>query len=419
VSHALKHAKATKVAVFVRRVRLVNMMAPTVGDGGLPQVSNPASEMQLDLGQGQVYKGQVAPGSGSNEGDGGQLVPHGEGTLHWPNGDYYQGGFYLGSIQGKGRKIMAQNGGNNRSPCRKYRVLWTSGNFVDGKLQGPGIQVFGDIGSHEAKQWYQGEFREGRMEGRGTYVDKVAGIVTSGDFLNNMVHGYAVRKFANGDELSGEFIRGATSGRCSYRFANGAVYEGEFTPGGANGFGVKQAAGMRYIGEFKDDKFNGRGVLKFSSGDVYKGEFKDDALHGKGIYQFANDDWCSGNFVQDRMSGHGEFFFSNGDKYVGEFQEDEIHGSGVYKFAKNNEVYEGKFESGKLQPYGRKTFSDGTTLEGTFKDGKPCGECNFTYISGPKAGETVKVVYKDGVLVEEGEVVEPSIPRTVSGSIPS
>ena len=56
--------------------------------------------------------------------------------------------------------------------------------------------------------------------------------------------------------------------------------------------------GNKYVGEFKDDKPNGKGTYTWSDGRKYEGEFKDGLKHGQGT-------WTS----------------INGYKYVGEWRE--------------------------------------------------------------------------------------------------
>ena len=68
------------------------------------------------------------------------------------------------------------------------------------------------------------------------------------------------------------------------------------------------AGGGKYVGEFKNDKFNGQGTLTYADGgNKYVGEFKDDLLNGQGTYTYAN-----------------------GDKYVGEHRDGNRHGQGPY-----------------------------------------------------------------------------------------
>ena len=39
-----------------------------------------------------------------------------------------------------------------------------------------------------------------------------------------------------------------------------------------------------YAGEWQAGRFNGKGVLKYDSGEIYSGEFKNDQIHGQGTF---------------------------------------------------------------------------------------------------------------------------------------
>ena len=45
---------------------------------------------------------------------------------------------------------------------------------------------------------------------------------------------------------------------------------------------------VKYIGQWKNDKFDGKGVLCFDDGKRYEGDFKQNAMDGNGIYYYAN-----------------------------------------------------------------------------------------------------------------------------------
>ena len=64
--------------------------------------------------------------------------------------------------------------------------------------------------------------------------------------------------------------------------------------------------GVKYIGEFRDNRRNGKGREIFPSGHQYVGEFRDGKRNGQGTY-----------------------IFPSGEKYVGEFRDDKRNGQGV------------------------------------------------------------------------------------------
>ena len=75
--------------------------------------------------------------------------------------------------------------------------------------------------------------------------------------------------------------------------------------------------GEKYVGEFKDDKYNGQGTLTLANGDKYVGEFKDNKRDGQGTYfyladnQFKGDKYV-GEYWDDKRDGQGTEYASNG-----------------------------------------------------------------------------------------------------------
>jgi hypothetical protein len=65
------------------------------------------------------------------------------------------------------------------------------------------------------------------------------------------------------------------------------------------------ADGRKYIGEWKDDKRNGKGTMTWADGDKYYGEFKDGYRHGQGTYTFANGAKYAGEWKDGKRNGTG------------------------------------------------------------------------------------------------------------------
>ena len=58
--------------------------------------------------------------------------------------------------------------------------------------------------------------------------------------------------------------------------------------------------GNKYVGEWKDDKENGKGTKTWKDGKKYVGEYKDGKRNGKGIFTWSNrekfvGEWKEGN----------------------------------------------------------------------------------------------------------------------------
>ena len=80
--------------------------------------------------------------------------------------------------------------------------------------------------------------------------------------------------------------------------------------------GVLDEAEFSYAGDFRNGKFEGRGILEFTGdkyqGDHYQGEFKSGLKHGFGIYFFSNSEKYSGHYVNGMRHGFGTYTFNNG-----------------------------------------------------------------------------------------------------------
>ena len=84
-------------------------------------------------------------------------------------------------------------------------------------------------------------------------------------------------------------------------------YDGDMVNGKMHGYGTYTLDGNKYVGEFKNDNFNGQGTYISSNGDKYVGEWKNDMMHG-----------------------YGTLTYSDGVKYVGEFQDSNATGGWYY-----------------------------------------------------------------------------------------
>ena len=125
-----------------------------------------------------------------------------------------------------------------------------------------------------------------------------------------------------------------------------------------NCFGSWQDDGHKYVGEFKDDLFNGQGTYTYPSGREYSGQFSAGNFSGIGTMSWPDGTKYVGEFKDDKFNGQGTYTYPDGTKYVGEFKDDLFNGQGTY------------------------TESDGAILEGVWFDDelvqeKPIGTINF------------------------------------------
>ena len=53
----------------------------------------------------------------------------------------------------------------------------------------------------------------------------------------------------------------------------------------------------------------------------YEGEFKNNKIEGKGIWDWPNGDKYEGNFIDGKYNGFGILVYKDGKKYEGEFKD--------------------------------------------------------------------------------------------------
>lgn len=187
--------------------------------------------------------------------------------------------------------------------------FWGHFQYLQGELQG---------------STYSGEYKAGKMSGRGMFRYK-GGREYFGGWEANMPSGTVEEKFPNGDSFEGTYLNGQKEGPGKYFYANGDVYEGSFRAGHPEGKGTfRSANGNVYEGNFKAGKCHGKGTITYANGDSYEGDWADNAKHGKGRYTYKNGDIYVGEFARGMKHGRGILTNSNGDRREAEWQNDEI-----------------------------------------------------------------------------------------------
>ena len=160
--------------------------------------------------------------------------------------------------------------------------------------------------------------------------------------------------------------------------------------------------GVIYIGEFKNDKYNGKGVLYIKKNKlVYEGYFLNGLFEGKGKFYQQNGDCYIGNFKNGKPDGIGKEYFQKTDilKYKGGFKNDCYHGEGEFYDQKGRLLCKGKFEYDKLV-YGILYYDNGDYYEGEIKDFAANGKGAEYY----KNGKPKRIGnFVNGVIEGEGK----------------
>lgn len=158
---------------------------------------------------------------------------------------------------------------NGKSGLGVYR--WSAGSYHWGKLS---MDDFNGVGIYITSQgftlnncpnchYYVGNYSNDKLEGKGTCYDQYGNLIYYGEFSN--------------DAPTGTYP--STANYSSYKFEC-------FT----------YNSGNMYIGETKNGKRHGKGILLWKNGDAWYGEWTDDKRDGYGIHMYYNGNLTAGNW---------------------------------------------------------------------------------------------------------------------------
>lgn len=178
------------------------------------------------------------------------------GAVRYPNGNIYRGEFHHGAREGLGFIVINAKGTSD------------SNNILSNE---PAV--------------YAGEFRANKLNGRGVWFPQ-SGDAYSSRFVDNIAQPAASRKNCGGPPSAAWNYCVAT-----LTYGNGNVYRGEFVNGRREGIGmieirvtgIPDDSSIRtpvpgvYVGEFRDDRLNGRGMI-FMPGAGFYGTFTNNRL---------------------------------------------------------------------------------------------------------------------------------------------
>jgi len=209
---------------------------------------------------------------------------------------------------------------------------------------------------------YEGEMLSGRPHGFGALVYS-NGLMYEGSFLQGREHGWGILSDPDDKTLyEGELVDGVFHGAGIYSYGNGDRYCGGWKNGLPHGRGVFTSfTGASYDGDFVDGQRHGLGIMTFSDGSIYNGYWRSNMKHGKGEITILTkslfneqDDHSNtiidtgvyvyrGNWINDIMDGKGEIIYTDGSSFEGSIKDGKRDGRGTYTFSPGGEQFSGKF----------------------------------------------------------------------------
>jgi len=197
----------------------------------------------------------------------------------------------------------------------------------------------------------------GDENGKGTIYfkdDGVVGVTYVGMLKDGKPHGKGVMTTKEGSKFEGDFVNGEPNGHIKHTYKNSLDYdEGIFKGFQRNGYCHRHVGPFDTWATYVEDKRVGDMILK-TSRYTYEGEFKNDNFNGRGIIRY-ND-----GFAQEGVMKKGVL--------IGKGKEYRTDGS----------VVEAIFKKGLAQGKGTQTLPDGTILRGVFEDGELDGPVEKT-----------------------------------------
>lgn len=130
---------------------------------------------------------------------------------------------------------------------------------------------------------------------------------------------------------------------------------------------TSSVVGTAYIGEYANDKRDGKGKLILMNQSTYEGDFKNGLFHGQGVLK-SNKFIYKGQFVNGKREGFGH----NEDLikhviYDGEYKDDYCEGKGIEKYS-DGSMYKGKFKKGMKNGKGTLIIKNDITKEKNDKE---------------------------------------------------
>ena len=198
-----------------------------------------------------------------------------------------------------------------------------------------------------------------------------------------------VRWFGH-NKYVGELKDGRRHGRglikySNHRGPNGEepYYFGDWEDDKISGKGIRHLISSTYEGDWFKGQKHGRGTLQFHDefGERYEGDWKNDQRVGYGRISWSNGAAYEGDWKNGMMTGKGTYWWPIGDRYEGDWLDDLQHGHGIL-YWKDGSTYEGDFVKDNRCGRGTYRMIDGRYLIGTYDNDMRCGEAVFRWPNG-------------------------------------
>ncbi|XP_072388285.1 MORN repeat-containing protein 3-like isoform X2 [Diabrotica undecimpunctata] len=141
------------------------------------------------------------------------------------------------------------------------------------------------------------------------------------------------------DKYIGDWKRNQKTGKGVLLTGDKDLYEGDFVDNYRHGFGVSafylpkhNVFALKYRGDWKNGKKEGRGLRVYPEVGFYIGHFKNGKRYGYGQMWYNCGSFYDGDWVKDQREGLGLLVREDGNRYEGSWHKDQKHGAGRFYF---------------------------------------------------------------------------------------
>jgi len=236
-----------------------------------------------------------------------------------PEFRFQTGATYLGEWKGNMRHGMGKQ-------------TWVDGASFTGQWRDNYVSGVGEF-QHADGDVFIGEWDNNTARGLGTYYHKGGVTIYSGEWVQDLQHGYGVERWDGGSKYSGQFVWGKKQGYGVYEWPDGCKFHGEWHANSISGLGHYVGRdGREFRGEWKNALIHGRGRYTWPDGKSFEGQYVDDKKQGFGIFRWRDGRRFEGWWSQGKMHGHGVTYRANGDllkRGTWEMGNSEAHNNGM------------------------------------------------------------------------------------------
>ena len=188
------------------------------------------------------------------------------------------------------------------------------GQFINGKRCGFGKY---SITNQNNNYIYTGEINGPYANGYGIFINNEILMKYEGQWKNSLKHGIGIETYKK-NFYQGEFVNGKRNGIGEYFWEKDVFYSGEWKDNLMNGEGIYYfSKDAYYEGSFNNNKMEGFGILNVKNSKIYVGFYKNDFKDGFGIKIWDNDKKAYvGFWKNNKQEGFGKFFRKDKIKYA-------------------------------------------------------------------------------------------------------